>query len=155
MVEPGLVPGSPDHQNVHYGDRVNKKQGRRFSNQIPEWTEANLKGQAGVVAFGFWVPWGAWGRLAPIYMQTMHLVSYQPTPIFKNPGFFLHLCCSPEIPHLTQQEDGRGREKMFQVFGATGKGLVLDVLWLLVCVCVCWVEEGRGKRKCQAGEIPV
>lgn len=49
--------------------------------------------------------------------MTTHLVSYLPTyRRSQNSGFFLHLGCPPEIPQLTQQENGRGREKVLQVF---------------------------------------
>lgn len=66
-----------------------------------------------MVAFGLWAPWGG-GVVLPVCMQTACFVSY--LLVFSKLGFLPESLLPPEIPQLTQQENERGGEKVFQVF---------------------------------------
>lgn len=70
----------------------------------------------------------------PVYVETTRLVSY--LPLFSKLGF-LNLCCSPEFPQLTQQENERGGEKVFQVFRVNDNGDGAGTSFWSAC-CHCW-----------------
>lgn len=134
-------------------------EGKRVSDLILRWTQANQKGQTGgAVVFGLGGPKG-WGASASLCADCtpcqLPMPCQLPTTVFKtgvsSPVFSAALLRSPSL--LSRQT--RGGEKVFQVFrvndndGRAGASFWSTCIAADGCPCVCWAEGQHREERCR------